>query len=134
MSFLSSSLKPRFEFPRALHLDPLSPGSERGPVVQPAPISRSNPAMFGVELDPQPSVQTETPTAGFKRVSTLAYHSGLRQHQDRPIHKSSKSLIVVIPPENFSQEHGQLGHTLSSGPRNRLSQGILMPLLPTVCS
>lgn len=119
-------------------LGPISPpdtDTELGPPMQPTPISRSTSAMFG-ELDhtfSQPP-QVETPTTRLGRVSTLTYHhSGHREPQERPIHKSSKSLVVIIPPESFSQEHGQLGHTLSSGPRNRLSHGILMPLFPTVC-
>ena len=114
---------------------PLSPPATDSEPMQPTPISRSTSAMFG-ELDhtfSQPP-QVETSTTRLGRVSTLTYHhSGHREPQERPIHKSSKSLVVIIPPESFSQEHGQLGHTLSSGPRNRLSHGILMPLFPTVC-
>lgn len=124
----------RYEFSRPTYQDPLSPpdtDSEVGPSLQHTPESRPNRAMFGVESGL--SAQAETPTAKSRRVSTLAYHSSLREPQERSVHKSSKSLVVIIPPDIFSQEHGRLGHTLSSGSRNRLSQGILMPLLPTVC-
>ncbi|KAJ7507846.1 hypothetical protein B0H11DRAFT_2218656 [Mycena galericulata] len=40
------------------------------------------------------------------------------------------------PSEYFetpaASDHGHLGHTLASGPRHRLSQGLLMPLFPTM--
>jgi hypothetical protein len=137
MTSLSASVfhkHPLYEFPPR-SLSPPDTDSGLGLSIQPTPISRSTSAMLG-ELNhaiSQPS-QADIPTTRPGRVSTLTYHhSGLREPQERSIHKSSKSLIVIIPPENFSQEHGQLGHTLSSGPRNRLSHGILMPLFPTVC-
>jgi hypothetical protein len=37
-----------------------------------------------------------------------------------------------LPPPSLPHDHGHLGHTLSTGPRHRLSQGLLMPLFPTV--
>jgi hypothetical protein len=127
------------EFPRTVH--PLSPpetDSELGQPLQHTSVSGSNPVMFGVEFDQTASqlpAQTEPPTARFKRVSTLAYHnSGLRESRERSSQRGSKSLVVVIPPAYFSFGHGQLGHTLSSGPRSRLSHGSLMPLFPTVRS
>jgi hypothetical protein len=80
------------------------------------------------DTNPQPSVSVP-----FRRVSTLAYHnSPLRDPRDRSIGRQSRWLIVVIPPASLVQDHGPLGHTLTSGPRQRLSQGILMPLQPTV--
>ena len=126
-----------YQFPRPVH--PLSPpdtDSELGAPMQPASVAGSNSVMFGVdfvEQAPQLLPQlAESPAARFKRVSTLAYNkSGLREPQERSM-PTSKSLVVIVPPESFSQEHGQLGHTLSSGPRNRLSHGILMPLFSTV--
>jgi hypothetical protein len=70
--------------------------------------------------------------APFRRVSTLAYHnSPLRDPRERVI-RQPRWLVVVIPPASLTQEHGLLGHTLAYGPPQRLSQGILMPLLPTV--
>ena len=69
----------------------------------------------------------------FRRVSTLAYHSSpLRDPRERSSGRQSRWLIVVIPPASLVQDHGPLGHTLTSGPTQRLSQGILMPLQPTV--
>lgn len=71
--------------------------------------------------------------APFRRVSTLAYHSSpLRDPRERPNGRQSRWLIVVIPPISLVQDHGPLGPTLTSGPSQRLSQGILMPLQPTV--
>jgi hypothetical protein len=71
--------------------------------------------------------------APFRRVSTLAYHnSPLRDPRERSNVRQSRWLIVVIPPASLVQDHGPLGHTLTSGPTQRLSQGIVMPLQPTV--
>jgi hypothetical protein len=82
------------------------------------------------DTNPQPSVSVPFPS---RRVSTLAYHSSpLRDPRDRSGGRQSRWLIVVIPPASLVQDHGPLGHTLTSGPTQRLSQGILMPLQPTV--
>ncbi|KAG2042809.1 hypothetical protein BDR03DRAFT_1005732 [Suillus americanus] len=68
-----------------------------------------------------------------RRTSTLSYqNSGVRDNRDRTPSRASKSLIVVLPPPDFPVDHGQLGNVLSMGPRHRLSQGILMPLFPTM--
>lgn len=69
----------------------------------------------------------------FRRVSTLAYHnSPLHNPRERPYPRQSRWLIIVIPPPSLVQDHGPLGNTLTSGPSHRLSQGIVMPLQPTV--
>lgn len=66
--------------------------------------------------------------------SSISYqNSGLRDPPARPVHRSYRFFVVVIPPLRLIQEHGQLGHTLASGPSHRLSEGIVMPLFPTVC-
>jgi len=80
------------------------------------------------DTTPHPSVG-----GSFRRVSTLAYHSSpLRDPRERSNGRQSRWLIVVIPPASLVQDHGPLGHTLSSGPTQRLSQGIVMPLQSTV--
>lgn len=80
------------------------------------------------DTNPQPSVSVPV-----RRVSTLAYHnSPLRDPRERFTGRQSRWLIVVIPPASLVQDHGPLGHTLTSGPTQRLSQGILMPLQATV--
>ena len=77
------------------------------------------------DMNPHPSA--------IRRVSTLAYHSSpLRDPREKPSGRQSRWLIVVIPPTSLVQDHGPLGHTLTSGPTQRLSQGIVMPLQPTV--
>ncbi|KAG0709669.1 hypothetical protein DFH29DRAFT_9819 [Suillus ampliporus] len=85
--------------------------------------------------------QLAHPASGFpersrivpRRTSTLSYqNSGVRDNRDRNLSRGSKSLIVVLPPPDFPLDHGQLGNALSMGPRHRLSQGILIPLFPTM--
>lgn len=126
-----------YDFPRPVH--PLSPpetDSEAASLYTPG-ASSSRPMMLGVvepDLTPSQQANQESPSARFKRVSTLAYNhnSAIRETRERSIQRNSKSLVVVVPPEGITQQHGQLGHTLSSGPRAKLAQGILMPLFPTV--
>lgn len=138
MAPLSASIlnkHPLYDLPRPVLLSPPGTASELEPPMQPTSISQSTPVMFGelARIASQP-IQTETLPSKPQRVSTLTYNnSSLREPQERSIHKSSKSLVVIVPPESFTQEHGQLGHTLSSGPQNRLSHGVLMPLCSTVC-
>lgn len=68
-----------------------------------------------------------------RRTSSLSYqNSGVRDNRDRTPSRASKSLIVVLPPPDFPVDHGQLGTVLSMGPHHRLSQGMLMPLFPTM--
>lgn len=125
-----------FEFPRA----PLSP-----PETMSDHLGSAHPATISVlgvmpvepsHMDSEPTYHSPTPEsagARFRRVSSLAYHSsGLRENRERGVQRSSKFFVVVIPPPALLQEHGQLGHTLSLGPRHRLSQGMLLPLFPTV--
>ncbi|KAH8999138.1 hypothetical protein EDB92DRAFT_2005970 [Lactarius akahatsu] len=74
-------------------------------------------------------------SAPFRRVSTLAYHNSpfrLGEPRERTTTRQSRWLIVAIPPAWLVQEHGPIGHTLASGPPQRLAQGVLMPLLPTM--
>ncbi|CAL1700668.1 unnamed protein product [Somion occarium] len=94
---------------------------------------------LGIDVDPPPShispSATEVPLNHQPRKPSVAYiNSGLRESRERTIHRGLKWLVVVVPPPSFAQEHGHLGHTLSTGPTHRLSQGILMPLFPTMSS
>ncbi|KAA1466400.1 hypothetical protein DENSPDRAFT_831220 [Dentipellis sp. KUC8613] len=66
------------------------------------------------------------------RVSTLQYRNTGFRERDRTSSRQSKWLVVVLPPASVTERHGHLGHTLSSGPPSRLSQGVLMPLFPTM--
>lgn len=81
-----------------------------------------------------PSASIADPTSRFRRAaSSIVYHSsGLRESRERTVQRASRSFLVVLPPPSLPQDHGHLGHTLASGPRHRLSQGLLMPLFPTV--
>jgi hypothetical protein len=126
-----------FEFPKA----PLSPPETNADFVGPGrmPTTRyvtgeQRPSDME-SLSGVPASGLESAGARFRRVSSIAYHnSGVRESPARTPQRSPKAFIIVIPPATFTQEHGQLGHTLSSGPRHRLSQGLLMPLFPTVRS
>lgn len=92
------------------------------------PVDLMNAPGSDQETNPQPSISVPV-----RRVSTLTYHnSPLRDPRERFSGRQSRWLIVVIPPASLVQDHGPLGHTLTSGPTQRLSQGILMPLQPTV--
>ena len=160
MSHLTTSLlnKPSpfksspFEFPAPRPAHPLSPPDTESEYVggfmqphAPAFTSALPPTGLGVELEPPvaPTLQRSTSAGllqqetlasrGSRKGSTLAYvNMGIRDTRERPNPPRSKWLVVVIPPAALSQDHGALGHTLTQGPRARLSQGILMPLFPTV--
>ena len=68
-----------------------------------------------------------------RRTFTLSYqNSGAQDFRDRSHSRTHRNLVVVFPPPDFPVQHGQLGNVLSTGPRHRLSQGILMPLFPSV--
>lgn len=93
----------------------------------------------GVDLEPAlshlagPAGEPSNSPYGHRRGPSVSYiHSGIRESRERVIQRSVKWLVMVSPPASFSQEHGQFGNTLSSGPSHRLSHGILLPLYPTV--
>ena len=80
---------------------------------------------------PSLAALSETPTRVPTRPTTsvLGYNQSAR---DRPRPRASRWLILVIPPSFITQSQEAFGHTLSSGPSSRLSQGLLLPLYPTV--
>lgn len=125
-----------FEFPAHHPLSPPDTNADAmGPsrFFQPSSISVAG----GLDISPgeadAPSMQSPE-SAGVRIRRALGYHnSGLRESRDRTVQRSSRTFVVVIPPPALLQDHGQLGHTLSSGPRHRLQHGLLMPLFPTVC-
>ncbi|KZT05511.1 uncharacterized protein LAESUDRAFT_813330 [Laetiporus sulphureus 93-53] len=137
MSHLMSKPKQRpylFDLPRAAH--PLSPPETDDNVTQPS-LSAPVPS-FSQALEVEPSSShvsvTEMPASSYRKPSSVTYvNTGFREARERgPQRSLIKWLVVVIPPASFSRDHGPLGHTLSSGPVNKLSQGILMPLFPTM--
>jgi hypothetical protein len=125
-----------FQFPRV----PLSPPETSTEQFPPSSLSASISVAGGidglphVEPDLSRSQGSETPGSRFRRgVSSLAYHnSGLRDARERGVSRNYRYFVIIVPPPTFVHDHGQLGHTLSLGPQNRLSQGLLMPLFPTV--
>lgn len=80
-----------------------------------------SPSVAGPTLRRQPSIFYNN-SPGYNRVES----------RERASSAASKLLVIVIPPESVTQEHGTLGHTLSCGPSHRLPQGIVMPLFPNV--
>lgn len=83
--------------------------------------------------EPAPFANVEAHLHSRTRGPSISYHnSGFREPPNRNVHRSYRFFVVVIPPPRLIEEHGQLGHTLASGPPQRLSQGIIMPLFPTV--
>lgn len=74
---------------------------------------------------------SDSPTRMPGRVATsvLGYNPFGR---DGPRRRTSRWLVLVIPPSFITESQGAFGHTLSSGPSSRLSQGLLLPLYPTV--
>ncbi|THH28948.1 hypothetical protein EUX98_g5237 [Antrodiella citrinella] len=121
---------------------PLTPPETDFDYVQSHPQTlRSAPAglVNGIESEPAmlhlagPTGESSSSPYGHRRGPSVSYiHSGIRESRERVIQRSVKWLVMVSPPASFTQEHGQLGSTLSSGPSHRLSHGILLPLYPTM--
>jgi len=74
---------------------------------------------------------SETPTRMPNRITTsvLGYN---QSNRERSRQRTSRWLVLVLPPSLVTQSQGAFGNTLSSGPISRLSQGFLLPLYPTV--
>jgi hypothetical protein len=112
---------------------PLSPPDTDREFMHPHSNSRTtlgrDPALHNTQEYDFPDLETRSNRKG----SSLSYNtSGLRESRQRTVQRGLKSFVIVIPPASFLAGHGQLGTTLSSGPLHRLSQGILMPLFPTM--
>ncbi|KZT26874.1 hypothetical protein NEOLEDRAFT_1177064 [Neolentinus lepideus HHB14362 ss-1] len=128
-----------FDVPRPVH--PVSPPDTDSDIMGPAQQSLMSMTMGGDNESATIPIAApvETPASRFRKISTLAYlNSGLsgagsRGAESRErVQPRTKWLVVVVPPNTFPQEPGHLGHTLSSGPPNRLASGLLMPLFPTM--
>ncbi|GJE84845.1 hypothetical protein PsYK624_009210 [Phanerochaete sordida] len=98
--------------------------------------SQPMPNGLGIELDPSSTPRgrsSPVPDLPLRKVSSLQYiNTGPREARERTEKRGMRWLVVVVPPASFGQEHGHLGHTLSVGSQDRLSQGILMPLYTTM--
>ncbi|KAG6854817.1 hypothetical protein C0991_001244 [Blastosporella zonata] len=127
-----------FQFPRA----PLSPPDTNVDAIGPSLMPYTATHLGSHELRPN---ETELPharsapapgdaaAARFKKISSIAYQSsGIKESRERTPQRAPRGFVIIIPPNSLIQEHGQLGNTLASGPRHRLSNGLLMPLFPTM--
>ena len=145
MSHLTANpFSKHFEFPRpGLPLTPPDTESEYpsqlNHTVQPPPPPAPAPLALGLDLESLPvhghrsipSATTEIPPN--RRISSVTYvHSGPREARERVVQRGIRWLVIVVPPLSVITEQGHFGHTLSIGAPDRLSQGILMPLFPTV--
>ncbi|KAF5363786.1 hypothetical protein D9756_000415 [Leucocoprinus leucothites] len=87
----------------------------------------------GRNEEPIPFIHADTTLQSRLGRPSISYqNSGFRDTPNRSVHRNYRFFVVVIPPPRLINEHGQLGHTLASGPSHRLSQGIIMPLFPTM--
>ncbi|KAI0832426.1 hypothetical protein BC628DRAFT_1346585 [Trametes gibbosa] len=126
----------RFDFPRPAH--PLTPPDTD----YETPSHHAPPAQNAIGLETEPFAHQHHPSmtdSSFaplhkKRPSVTYVNSGIRDSRERVVQRGIKWLVVVLPPVSFTREHGHLGHTLSSGPTRRLSNGLLMALYPTLNS
>ena len=79
---------------------------------------------------PSLAALSETPTRMPNRLTTsIGYNQPGREHSRQ---RASRWLVLVFPPSFVAESQKAFGHTLSSGPSSRLSQGLLLPLYPTV--
>ncbi|KAJ6599034.1 hypothetical protein DFH09DRAFT_21612 [Mycena vulgaris] len=134
MSHLTAS---PFHKPSAFEFPQRTSSVETHPSAQlPTPASLAGPDHHPAEYfdTPPASISPEGPGSRLRKAaSSIVYHtSGLRESRERTVQRSSRTFVVVLPPPSLPQDHGHLGHTLGSGPRHRLSQGLLMPLFPTM--
>ena len=87
-------------------------------------------------LNDPPLTTPETAGAGarIRRPASIPYHHSGTFDRDALERNPQKlrPLVIVIPPTILSQQHGPLGHTLCFGAPQRLAQGIVMTLYPTV--
>ncbi|KAF4619766.1 hypothetical protein D9613_005039 [Agrocybe pediades] len=124
-----------FEFPRA----PISPPETHSDTfvahTMPVPVSMPAPSthiLAGQDYG-MPDVGASTSildSPRVKRPSSIPYHhsNASRENKDRVLQKNGKTLILVIPPSTLIQENGRLSHN----PYHRLSQGVVVPLLPSM--
>ena len=75
---------------------------------------------------------SETPTRMPNPRTTTSVLGYNQSNRERSRQRTSRWLVLVLPPPFVTQSQGAFGHTQSSGPSSRLSQGFLLPLYPTV--
>lgn len=132
-----------FEFPRPgpLLTPPDTESEYANHALQPPPAPTPAPLALGIDLgDPLPvlsshrsvpSAATETPP--LRKGPSLQYiHSGPREARERVVQRGVRWLVVVVPPASVVTDRAHFGHTLSVGTPEKLPEGLLMPLFPTV--
>ncbi|KAF8812476.1 hypothetical protein BYT27DRAFT_7182923 [Phlegmacium glaucopus] len=67
-----------------------------------------------------------------RKSSSIPYHSSSLRDNKEKGQRSGKSLIIVIPPPTLLYDHGNFAHTPPNGPFHRLSEGVTMPLFPSM--
>ncbi|KAF8974532.1 hypothetical protein BDZ97DRAFT_1911708 [Flammula alnicola] len=125
-----------FQFPRA---PPSPPDTNSDTIIPGMPIPMLSAAQslsgqdFGVAEGGLASASPDTPGSRLRKSSSIPYHSsGFRENKDRTSQRGGKPLIIVIPPPTLFQVPGQHGPTIASGPYHRLTQGVVMPLFPSM--
>ncbi|TDL29742.1 hypothetical protein BD410DRAFT_758810 [Rickenella mellea] len=84
-------------------------------------------------VEPLLHQNVETANTRMKRVSSLTYlNSSARGQSLAPPRPATKWLVVVVPCSSVSREYESSGQNLSSVPTGRFSDGVLMPLFPTM--
>ncbi|KAF7789376.1 hypothetical protein EIP86_000320 [Pleurotus ostreatoroseus] len=142
MSHLTANpFSKHFEFPRPgpLLTPPDTESEYANPALHPPPAPTPAPLALGIDLgDPLPvsshrsvpSAATEVP---LRKGPNLPYiHSGPREARERVVQRGVRWLVVVIPPTSVVTDRAHFGHTLSVGSTEKLPQGMLMPLFPTM--
>ena len=128
---LSNPFQKPFEFPRA---GPLLTPPDTDSEYQGQSHKRPSPAPAALPIDLDPSLSHRSASLTEVPISRKLqyFHTGPREARERVVQRSVRWLVVVTPPLSFTHEHGHFGHNLSRGLPQRLPQGVLLPLFPTV--
>jgi hypothetical protein len=118
----SSSIQPRPRFP----ISP--PETERSAQIHRSSVEHKVSAVSTPDGEKE---REESPFRHLRRTPSVQYNQATmnpRPQQSR----TSRWLLVVLPPASCLEGDPTLGQTLATGPPGRLQSGVLMPLFPTV--
>ena len=105
------------------------------PLHLPSPPETDQETLGGTVMPDPAFIQSAgvgSPVDRLKRGPSLGYkQSAYTKDSQRAAPKSSKWLVLVLPPTHVRQDPS-LGPILASAPPGRFSSGILTPLFPTV--
>ncbi|KAF9534290.1 hypothetical protein CPB83DRAFT_326976 [Crepidotus variabilis] len=128
-----------FEFPR--HGLPPSPPETHRENISGAPPILSAPSFGAQDIFPlEAALASASPDLFGARVnprkgSSIPYHSSpIPRETHRSTGSRTKALILVLPPSTLLQEPGPSSQIVSNTPFHRLSQGVLLPLFPSLFS